>query len=324
VLDFGLAKAFLEEDKGVAVSIDGDLAGTPEYMSPEQAGGRHDQIDARTDVYTLGVILYRLVTGGQSPHDTSGSTYEIVRRIVEDEARRPREVSRNVNQELEAILLKALAHEPEARYATAGEFADDVGNYISGEPLTARAPTLMYRLRKKAKKHRVSIMAGSGMTAILVAVVLVTMTIFAREKETANGDFKGTSSRSHGGLSVEAMDRLLLKVGTGGVELTNITYELSEREVTFSFQYRAWNDKMTPITQLHIMRGERVIETYYNRVPPRSPGHTGNASVAVPVPYGAIYDISLCVTLALNVEQGAAHAERPGGHKAIFARIASN
>jgi hypothetical protein len=109
-------------------------------------------------------------------------------------------------------------------------------------------------------------------------------------------------------------------------ELTNITATVnqSKREVTFSFNYRAWNDYRTPIVQLHIMRGGRVINTFYNGVPPKSPGCSGKAFVTVPVPYGASYDIKLCMTLARSVEQGAAHAEQGGGHSRVFAKIKSD
>jgi serine/threonine protein kinase len=70
VLDFGLAKALLEDDEALTISVEGQVAGTPAYMSPEQAAGRHDETDTRTDVFSLGVILYELLTG-QSPHDRS-------------------------------------------------------------------------------------------------------------------------------------------------------------------------------------------------------------------------------------------------------------
>ncbi len=109
-------------------------------------------------------------------------------------------------------------------------------------------------------------------------------------------------------------------------ELTNIkaTVDQSKREVTFSFNYRAWNDYRTPIVQLHIMRGGRVITTFYQGVPPKSPGSSGKATVKVPVPYGAGYDIKLCMTLARSIEEGAAHAEQGGGHSKVFAEIKSD
>jgi len=114
--------------------------------------------------------------------------------------------------------------------------------------------------------------------------------------------------------------------GDSCVKLTNIkaTVDQDKREVTFFFDYSVWNDYRTPITQLHIMRGGRVITTFYNGVPSKSPGKSGKDTVKVPVPYGASYEIKICMTLARSAEEGAAHAEQGGGHSKIFAHIKSD
>jgi len=163
VLDFGLAKATeLDAADATTVSIEGQIAGTPAYMAPEQASGRTKDISTRSDVYALGVILYRLLTG-EFPHDVSGSSLDVLRRIVEQEVRRPRaaapDASRIIDRELETLLLKALAKEPDRRYETAGALAADLGNYLDGEPLAARRPTATYVLRKRLRRHRVPVAA---------------------------------------------------------------------------------------------------------------------------------------------------------------------
>ena len=172
VLDFGLAKALLEEDDALTISVEGQIAGTPAYMSPEQAAGHHSQTDTRTDVFSLGVILYELLTG-QSPHDLSGSTFDVLHQITEGRIRRPREVDKSIDSELEALLLKALAQNPEDRYASAGALAKDITNYLDEEPLDAKVPTILYFLRKKARKYRVQV------SVVLVVLLIVFGTLLA-------------------------------------------------------------------------------------------------------------------------------------------------
>ena len=151
IVDFGLARGF--EDQHATITGLGHVAGTPAYMAPEQARGELDKTDTRTDVYSLGVVMCALLTG-QSPHDLTGSTLQILTRIGTHQVRRPRALSPEIDRELEAVLLKAMAHEPDERYPTAGALAADIGNYRRGEPLMARSPTTLYILRKRAWKYR--------------------------------------------------------------------------------------------------------------------------------------------------------------------------
>lgn len=172
VLDFGLAKMFLKENSDVTVSIEGDVAGTLAYMSPEQAMGRKERMDTRTDVYSLGIILYQFLTG-ESPHQLSGTRFEVVQRIVEEEVCRPREISRDIDSDLEALLLKALARDPDDRYLSAGEMADDIDNYLKGKPLLARAPTAVYFLRKKIRKCLKPIIVSTLALTLLAAILVL-------------------------------------------------------------------------------------------------------------------------------------------------------
>jgi len=197
VLDFGLAKTFLDEDAGLTVSLDGEVAGTPAYMSPEQARGDVRALDTRTDVYSLGVILFKLLTG-EFPHDLSGPRHLALHRIAEEEARRPRQITRKVDRELEALLLKALAHEPDGRYASAGELAQDIGNYLNGNPLTAKAPTLPYIMLKGFRKYRLYIDVGALVVGALLGLAASSYHRIVDERSAAvRAQWKEEGQRLH-------------------------------------------------------------------------------------------------------------------------------
>jgi len=184
VLDFGLAKAILEGEPGLTVSAQGDVAGTPAYMSPEQAAGQTDEIDTRSDVYNLGVILYRLLTG-KSPHDLSGTRYEVLWRIAEDEVRRPRQANKGVDRELEALLLKTLSRWPGDRYSSAGDLAKDITNYLNGDPLNARKPTFIYFLSRTVRKRLVPVGIGTFLLLLLLGMAAFSYWRIATEKHRA-------------------------------------------------------------------------------------------------------------------------------------------
>ncbi len=183
VLDFGLAKALLEHDDQ-NLSVDMATAGTPVYMSPEQAAGHLDQLDTRSDVYTLGVILFHLLSG-KFPHDISGSAIEIMKRISETEPKRLKQIEPKVDTDLEALLSKALAREPERRYGTAGGLAADLHRYLHGEPLEAQPPTVAYLLRKKLRKYRAPLAIAASVFALLLATAIWAYVRVSKERNAA-------------------------------------------------------------------------------------------------------------------------------------------
>jgi hypothetical protein len=169
IVDFGLARTAAKDDYALTISLDGEVTGTPAYMAPEQAAGRQGQISERTDVYSLGVILYQLLTG-HLPHEMEGGRYEVLKRIVEEEIRSPREYNPRFDEELESLVLMALAKDPQQRYPSVAALQQDIDRYVRGEALSAKGLGRSYRLRKRAARF---IRSYRTSVAILAAVALL-------------------------------------------------------------------------------------------------------------------------------------------------------
>jgi len=215
IIDFGLAKAMGHRltDKSLFTEL-GVIVGTPAYMSPEQADLTDHEVDTRTDVYSLGLILYELLAGAL-PHDAKRFRNmpfdEILRTIKEVEAPRPsskihrlgdssaavaasrrtepRLLARQLSGDLDRIILKALEKSPARRYGSVAEFAADINRYLRHEPVLAISAGVSYRARRFVRRHRFGVGVAAGLVVLLVGFA-ITMTIQAKhiaaERDRAN------------------------------------------------------------------------------------------------------------------------------------------
>ncbi len=195
ITDFGLAQFHAE----VGLTRTGDMMGTLRYMSPEQAIGNRVILDHRTDIYSLGVTLYELLT--LEPVFASSDRADLLRRIIEDEPRAIQAIEPSIPVELETIVLKALAKTPIDRYGTAQELADDLKRFLNDEPILARRPTPLERVTKWSRRHRGLVISGMLLLATATAGLAASTLLLAQKEAESRASYKReTEARS---LAVE-------------------------------------------------------------------------------------------------------------------------
>jgi serine/threonine protein kinase len=167
IVDFGLAKLAGDVNpQTTSPTLTGELKGTLAYMSPEQATGRPEQVDVRTDVYALGVILYHMLTG-RFPYDITGTAFDAMTVIKSADPVRPRALVKRLDSDVEAIVLKALAKDPRERYQSAAEMTHDIRCWLDDRPIVARSVSTWYLLRKTMARHRYT----SVVVGLLILIV---------------------------------------------------------------------------------------------------------------------------------------------------------
>ena len=166
-MDFGLAK---HDDGGLTMTVEGEVLGTPAYMSPEQARGDAHTDDGRTDVYSLGVILYQLLTG-ELPF--RGNARMLVHQALNEEPQAPRWRDATVPRNLETICLKAMAKEPASRYETAGELGADLRRFVNDEPILARPVSIAERVVRRVRRNQFVAVLSAAVFVLSSIVVIV-------------------------------------------------------------------------------------------------------------------------------------------------------
>jgi tetratricopeptide (TPR) repeat protein len=199
IIDFGVAKALTQKLSAEAMFTRvGAMIGTPEYMSPEQASSSGEDIDTRTDVYSLGVILYELLAGIPPLDLRKGTLEEFLRKLREDDAPKPstrfrtqdpatstevarkrhtepRTLAKQMRGDLDAIALKALEKDRSRRYGSPSDFAADIRRYLDNEAVLAVPPSVAYRARKFARRYRVALVTACAFVLVLVAAAVVSL-----------------------------------------------------------------------------------------------------------------------------------------------------
>jgi tetratricopeptide (TPR) repeat protein/tRNA A-37 threonylcarbamoyl transferase component Bud32 len=216
VMDFGLA---LWQDAGVTLTSEGDVVGTPAYMSPEQASGQAHWADARSDVYSLGVILYEMLCG-ELPF--RGSMTMLLLQVRREEPRPPRKLNDKVPRDLETICLKCLEKDPRRRYASARDLAEDLRRWLASEPIRARPVGRLERSWKWVRRNP----ATAGLLAAVLVVVLAAGTgvwWLGRQRaerreavEAALGEMGRLQERSRWEEARSILAQARLRLGDGG------------------------------------------------------------------------------------------------------------
>lgn len=185
VMDFGLAR----EVQAAGMTITGFAMGTPSYMSPEQARGDTTRIDRRTDIYSIGATLYEALTL-QPPHNAD-SSMAILNKVISEEPALPRKLNPSIPVDLEKIVMKCLEKEPERRYESAKALADDLGRYLSGDPVVARRAGLLYRMNKRIRKNPVvsALLGAAAIIALVSAAAAITTLWRAQAQEQLQREF---------------------------------------------------------------------------------------------------------------------------------------
>jgi serine/threonine protein kinase len=280
ILDFGLAKVSLGDVNASAAQLQmmtmtGQFIGSLPWASPEQAEGAPDKVDVRSDVYSLGVVLFQMLTGGKFPYTVVGNMRDVLDNILRVEPQRPSTIRAQVNDEVETIVLKSLAKDRDRRYQSAGELGRDIRNYLTGKPIEAKRDSGWYVLKKTARRHRAAVAAGSIIAALVVASSIGFAILY---RQASSAERKATTSL--------AGEREALAAATTAKDAE--AAQRADAERNFAAMRRLARAQLDLSRMTRDLRGTtparlRVLaegEAFFDVIERRAPGNTGAADAA--------------------------------------------
>ena len=226
ILDFGLAKLIRGNEFDPVITIDSASMGTPAYMSPEQAKGQYDKVDTRSDIYSLGTILFFLLTN-ELPFDISGNREEVIKRVSENRIKQLKKV-KGIDRELKIIFYHIFQTSPEERYSSAGELAADLQNYLDNKPLISDSDKIWYKTYKYVKKFKYH---SAAMLTLLALAGSYLYTLNYLNKLRINEDF----NYSQGTVLSQTDNWELLRTTTPPINHIVINQQITEG-TTFASQ----------------------------------------------------------------------------------------
>ena len=231
VIDFGIAKVVEGRDISQAdfTGVD-QLVGTPGYISPEQIEHGSSHVDTRSDVYALGGILFELLTGKPliSPADIASKPIHILlRELAERDAPKASTYAPELAGDLDWIIMKALERDPERRYGSADDLAEDISRFLTFQPISARPPSRTYLISRFIRRHRIGVAASAAIaTAVLAGGITSTALYFESEKNRTRAEQAGDDLRKSYSQSDEQMARQFTERGQFAESVAYLTRSL--------------------------------------------------------------------------------------------------